>query len=117
MKKKERQSIILSYLKTIVQEGGSGNFVIFTDPDTNRFVQFAATKGEKVVLIDIPKQSLSKQETIRLVDYFGALIQPTDYSYQAEMSVDQGAICAEKIFRDVYQLPDKYSIEIKINLE
>ncbi len=118
MRKKERHSIFRTYLKTILQEGGSGNFVVFTDLETNKFVQFAATKGEKVVLIDIPKQSLSKEEVNRLNDYFGALLgEPTDYAYQAEVSVEQGAICAEKIFRDVYQLHERYSIETKINLE
>lgn len=117
MRKKERYSVFRSYLKTILEDGGSGNFVIFTDPKTNKFVQFAASKGDKIVLIDIPMQSLSKEETNRLEYHFGALLGPTDYAYQGEVSVEQGAICAEKIFRDVYQLSERYSIETKITLE
>ncbi len=117
LRKKERHSIILSYLNTILQEGGSGNFVIFTDPETHKLVQFAATKGDKVVLFDIPMQSLSIEETNRLEDHFGPLLAVTDYAYQGEVSPEQGAICAEKIFRDVYQLPDRYSIETEITLE
>jgi hypothetical protein len=117
MRKNQRLEIYNSYLQTILSEGGSGNFVIFTDPISEKFVQFVAEKGDRLVLIDIAKVALSKDETKRLKDFFGALFESFEYSYQAEVTPEQGAKCAEKFFRDVYLLPDSYNIETKLNLK
>jgi hypothetical protein len=117
MRKNQRLEIYNSYLQTILSEGGSGNFVIFTDPISEKFVQFVAEKGDRLVLIDIAKVALSKDETKRLKDFFGALFESFEYSYQAEVTPEQGAKCVEKFFRDVYLLPDSYNIETKLNLK
>ncbi|MFX0170676.1 MAG: hypothetical protein ACFE9L_02020 [Candidatus Hodarchaeota archaeon] len=107
----------MSYIQTILSEGGSGNFVIFSDPISEKFIQFVAEKWDCLVLIDIPKVMLSIDETKRLKDLFGALFESIEHSYQAEVTPQQGVKCAEKIFRDVFYLPDSYSIEAKLNLE
>ncbi|MFX0183645.1 MAG: hypothetical protein ACFE95_11235 [Candidatus Hodarchaeota archaeon] len=117
MRKNQRLEIYQTYLHTILSEGGSGNFVIFTDPISERSVQFIAEKWDRLVVIDIPKVALSKDETKRLKDFFGVLFESIEYTYQAEVTPEQGAKCAEKIFRDVYLLPDSYNIEAKLNLE
>jgi hypothetical protein len=117
MRKNQRHKLFLSYLQTIVSEGGSGNFVVFSDPISEKFVQIVAEKWDRLVIIDIPKVALSNDETKRLNDIFGALFTSTEHSFQAEVSLEQGAKCAEKIFRDVFLLPDSYNLETRLNLE
>ena len=100
----------------MLSEGGPGNFVIFSDPISNKFVQFVSEKSDRVVIIDIPKVALSKDEIKRFKDFFDALFISIEYSYQAEVSLNQGVMSTEKIFRDVYLLSDSYNIETKLNL-
>lgn len=116
MRKNQRHELFLSYLQTILSEGGSGNFVIFNDPISEKFVQFVAERGDRLMIIDIPKITLSNDETMRLKAIFGALFTSTASSFQAEVSLEQGAKCTEKIFRDVFLLPDTYNVETKLNL-
>jgi len=117
MRKNERLEIFRSYLKSLIYEGGENNFVIFTDIQTNKFVQFAGSNGERLIILDIPMQSVSKDEENLLNSIFEALIEPMDNSFQALVTPDQGARVAEKVFRDVFLLPDTYNIEVEIKLE
>ena len=108
--------IIRTYLNTILYEGGSSNIAIFTDLETKRFVQFIGERGDKLLLLDIPKAELNSEEEQRLHDIFNALLEPTVYAYQAQVTVEQGVKVAEKVFRDVFLLPDSYNIECELNL-
>jgi hypothetical protein len=91
--------------------------VIFTDPDSAKFVQFIGEKGDKLLLIDIPKVELNPEEERRLKEIFSALFESTEYAYQAEVTPDQGVKVTEKIFRDVFLVPDTYNIKTEIKLE
>jgi hypothetical protein len=117
MRKQKRLEIIRTYLNTIINEGGSSNIVIFTDPETKKFVQFIGERGDRLLILDIPNVELSVNEERRLKDIFIALLEPTEYAYQAQVTLDQGVKVTEKIFRDVFLVPDTYNIETEINLE
>ncbi|MFX0087711.1 MAG: hypothetical protein ACFFAU_18820 [Candidatus Hodarchaeota archaeon] len=117
MKKQQRLDIIHSCLNKILNEGGSANLVIFTDPDSTKFVQFIGKRGGRLLLIDIPKVELKADEERRLNEIFSPLLEPTEYTYQAQVTPDQGVKVTEKIFRGVFLSPDTYNIGTEINLK
>ncbi len=117
MRKQKRLDIFRTYLNTIINEGGSSNIVIFTDPETKKFVQFVGERGDRLLILDLPNVELSVNEERRLKDIFIALLEPTEYAYQAQVTLDQGVKVTEKIFRDVFLVPDTYNIETEIKLE
>ncbi len=117
MRKQQRLEIIHSCLNKILNEGGSFNFVVFTDPDSNKFLQFIGEKGDRLLLIDMPKVELRADEERRLNMIFSALFKPTEYAYQAQVTPDQGVKVTEKIFREVFLAPDTYNIETDIKLK
>jgi len=117
MRKQKRLDLIRTYLETILYEGKDGAFVIFTDPESEKFVQFAGDKDDRLLVIDVPEVELTKDERKRLVDIFGAMLESNDYAFQAQVTIDQAVKVSEKIFREVFLSPDVYNIEVKLNLE
>ena len=101
LRKKERKRIFQSYLETIIYEGGENNFVVFTETESKKFLQYAGSKGDRVVIIDIPKVALNSQEEKLLLETIVTL-EETDQSYQALVTPEQGVLIAEKIFLGEY---------------
>jgi hypothetical protein len=116
MRKSERKEIYSTYLNTLLTDGGSNNFVIFTDPLTKRFIQFAGSKGNRLVIIDLPKKSLLTKEEERLITIF-VLFEEMKYSFQCEVTPEQGVLIAEKVFLDVFEVSDDYTINAEITLD
>ena len=117
MRKQKRLDLIRTYLETILHEGESGAFVIFTDPESEKFVQFIGDRDDRLLLIDVPEVELAEDERKRLVDIFGAMLESNGYAFQAQVTIDQAVKVIEKIFREVFLAPDVYNIEVKLNLE
>ena len=116
MRKTERKEIYSTYLRTILDEGGPNNFVIFTEPLSKRFVQFAGSRGDRLVIVDIPKKQLSADEVERLNTIF-VLFEEMDYAFQCELTIEQGVLIAEKIFLDIFEVSNDYSINVDVNLD
>ena len=116
MRKNQRKEIFLSYLTTILNEGGKNNFVIFTDIETKKFVQMAGSYGDRLLIIDIPKISLDNKEREALKRVF-VLFDEMENSFQGEVTPEQGALVTEKIFRDVFESSDSFNVETELHLE
>jgi len=116
LRKRQRLKIFQSFLETILFEGGRNNLLIFTDPNSEKCIQFAAAKGDKLLIIYLPKASFNKEETQRLIDRFRPLIEEFEESWKAEISIQQGPLIAESIFHDIFLLSDDYSFETEITL-
>ena len=116
MRKTERKQIYQSYLETLLKEGGENNFVIFTDIETKKFVQFVGSREDRLILVDIPKVALNKEETKALQRIF-VLFEELENSYQGQVTPEQGALVTEKLFRDVFLSLDSYNVETELHLE
>ena len=117
MRKQKRLELIRTYLETVLYEGKDGNFVIFTDPESEKFVQFVGDNDDRLLLIDVPEGELAKNERKRLVDIFGAMLESNEIAFQAQVTIDQAVKVCEKIFREVFLASDVYNLDIKLNLE
>ena len=117
MRKQKRLDLIRTYLETVLYKGKDGTFVIFTDPESEKFIQFVGDNDDRLLLIDVPEVELTKDERKRLVDIFGAMLESNDYAFQAQVTIDQAVKVSEKIFREVFLAPDVYNIEVKLDLE
>ena len=116
MRKKERKRIFLSYLETLVYEGGTNNIVVFTETVSKKFLQFVGSKSDRLINLDIPKAALDIKELKLLLETI-VILEEIDVSYQVLVSPEQGALIAEKIFLDVFCVSDAYSIESELHLE
>jgi len=120
MTRDSRISEIKTALATLVKEGDpESSFIIFENPQTEKFVQFAFL-GEGL-LCDIPLQELSKEEENVIKSMMGD--KATDartgelISYQKWFSVielDKAAEFVETIFIKVFKLPEDYTIKTEI---
>ncbi|MHA2154333.1 MAG: hypothetical protein ACXABU_03260 [Candidatus Hodarchaeales archaeon] len=115
MRKNERKKIFQMYLEALIYEGGDNNIVIFSEISTKKFIQAAGTKGDRLVIIDLPKISLDSLERKNLTRIF-VLFEEMEQAYQGQATPEQGSLILEKIFREVYLLPDNYSLETELNL-
>ncbi|MBM4020055.1 MAG: hypothetical protein FJ288_17345 [Planctomycetes bacterium] len=59
-------------LDLIIRQGGEGSFVIFEEPCLRKFVQFAGSQTEGL-LLDLPSPALSEDEMTRARDFFREL--------------------------------------------
>jgi hypothetical protein len=59
MKQKERFQRIRKAFKKLIKDGKEGAFVIFANPKTSKFYQFAYEFEEKVFVCDIPLAELN----------------------------------------------------------
>ena len=121
MQKTQRQQLFRIYLETILSEGGEGNFLIFTEPKSEKFVQLIGSPISSRLILDIPKAELSSSEARRLMNQLGGIgledFEEYEYSYQAEVDIGGAIDSIEIIFLDVFNLPYSYSINCKLNLE
>jgi len=127
MKREERLEIFRCNLSKLVEEGDEGSFVIF-DVATGKFVQFVGSKEEGGWMIcDIPLQELSKDEEKRLLAIEEFLHSEgidaetgVKISYQAwfgKDDVEKAAEITERIFTEVFRLPDDYDVNVSLNLK
>ncbi len=116
MRKKERKRIFLSYLETLIYEGGTNNFVVFTETVSKKFLQFVGSKGDRLITLDIPKTALDVKELKLLLETI-VILEEIDVSYQVLVTPEQGVLIAEKTFIDVFLVSDAYSFETELHLE
>lgn len=118
--KDERLKTFRENLLKITQAGRFGNFVIFEETTTKRFVQFAGEKGRGNVLCNIPiggLNKLSENETYKLVKVGFPKTGGKFETCQKSMEVEEAVELTEKIFRDVFNFPLDYEIRVTLNLE
>ena len=116
MRKQERKRIYQSYLETLIYEGGTNNFVIFTETTSKKFLQFVGSIGDRMVMLDVPFVALNKNEMKLLLETI-VILEKADVSYQVLVTPEQGALIAEKIFLDVLFVSHSYSFETELTLE
>ena len=99
-------------------------FVIFTNPETDKFVQFAYEFEEKVFVCDIPLAELSKSEEAKIRLLFGEYCnrdietgERISFQEVFELDVINAMIqLVEKIFTKVFGLGKSYEIGIELKL-
>ena len=110
-----------------MKEGNEGSFVVF-DATAEKFVQFACSKEEELLICDIPLQELSKDEEKRLIEieeFSGGegsedVKTGEQISYQAifdKGDIERAADLTERIFIRVFGLPHDYDVSVALNLE
>jgi len=114
----KRISDMEKVLTNLVRED-KGTFVIFENPPSEKFVQFAILEEE--MICDIPLQELSNEEENRITSFMeiGATDARTGepISYQKSFgknATGKAAEFAETLFLEVFRLPKSYTMETKI---
>lgn len=69
-----------------------------------------------MVMLDVPFVALDKNEKKMLLETI-VILEEADVSYQVLVTPEQGALIAEKIFLDVFSVPDSYSFDTELTLE
>ena len=123
---------IAAALEALSQRSNDDAFVILLDLRTERFVQFSGGAGREL-LLDLPSQTLDRDETLRAAVYFRELgLELEDYevydrpggrvvgrqrSFQRELGKDVEAATemALQIFQRVYLLPREFELVIEEN--
>ena len=132
--KPDNQTRITNALTALLQRRNSDAFVILEEKSTGKFVQFAGS-SEEPLLLDLPFQALTKQEikkAISALKEFGAG-SPQEYdvytdenmetvagrqtSLQAYFGQDtyRAAQASMTIFEQVYGLPRNFALNIEEN--
>jgi len=120
-------------LRKLLQRTNEDAFVIIEEPSSHKFVQFAASVRDPL-LLDLPMQALSKEEALRAEKLFTSLgaggrqestlydrngkAVGTQVSYQMFLGQDTeaAATVAMRIFREVYRIrPDRGEFTITEN--
>ena len=93
--------------------------VIFENPPSGKFVQFAVQSGEGLMWVDIPVQELSQEQYNWLLPHMMPM-HSTDgelLSLQKEVNTRHTQYAAEYtewVFTKIFRLPDTYSVEVSI---
>ncbi|MHA1653930.1 MAG: hypothetical protein ACTSYX_03005 [Candidatus Thorarchaeota archaeon] len=117
MDRETRLELIRTTLDDMIRgEGRQASFVVFEDPEREKFVQFAFVGGDLVC--DIPIDELSELEEERV----GALPEISTsesngnvVAYQRWFSpdeLDEAAQFTEFLFVDVFQMPPGYTLRV-----
>lgn len=93
--------------------------VIFEDPVSNKFVQFAVSVPEKTLVIDIPMTIVSQQEHEWLRPHMEIMadVNGVHVSFQKLIStvqVEYAAQYTEWIFTKIFLLSPGFDVEVKI---
>ena len=100
-----------------------GSFLIFENIETGKFVQFTASSKAKQLLLDIPikKQGFSKgqQDTLsHLIEFDNDSVElfPGDDPFQVSFinKTDYAVRIVDRIFIEVFNLPNDYKLNITI---
>lgn len=122
MNKKERALKIREAFNKLIKEGKEGAFVVFSNTETDKFVQFAYDCEGMVFVCDIPLAELSKSEEEKIRLFLGeycVINEETNekISYQEVFELDViNALTnlIEKIFTTAFGLGVSYEIESEI---
>jgi hypothetical protein len=93
-----------------------GAFVIFEEARAGKFVQFAGSRSEPL-LLDLPLQALSPNElprAFRLLAAYGALPPGEGEGFNLELGSDvaRAAEIARRIFQEVYLLSADFDLKV-----
>jgi hypothetical protein len=104
-----------------------GSFVVFEDRLSKKFVQFAGSRWERL-LLDLPTQPLDPDEMRRASAFFakrgvqlhtwtvegpdGERREQSSFQLELGADVERAAKLALGVFREVYHLPPDFSLEI-----
>ena len=93
--------------------------VIFEDPSSKKFVQFAVQAGEGLMWVDIPVQELSQEQFNWLLPHMEKMHDSTGelLSLQKEVKTALAQYAAEYtewVFTKIFKLPDTHSVTAEI---
>ena len=117
MNSSERNKIYSEKLPKLTLEGGDFNYVIFSDKETEKFVQFYSNKGSSSVYVDIPYLSVEKDETERLLQLPDVKFKKENEAYVAGFTVEEGIAFVDIIFLKVFLLSDDFKLETELVLD
>ncbi|MHA1911665.1 MAG: hypothetical protein ACTSYA_08215 [Candidatus Kariarchaeaceae archaeon] len=117
MNSSERNKIYSKKLPKLVLEGGDFNYVIFSDKETEKFVQFYSNKGSSNVYIDIPYLSIDEDEIERLLQLPDVTFKKENEAYVAGFTVEEGIAFVDHIFLKVFLLQDDFKLEVELVLD
>lgn len=127
----DNRATIAAELRSLLGRENEDAFVIFEDAGSGKFVQFAGTATEPL-LLDLPEQTLSEAEFYRAVAFFrrlgvvgderdlldepGGSAVGRQFSFNANpATVEEAADLALGVFREVYGLPDDFELTVTAN--
>ena len=108
-------------LKDLLSRENEDAFVIFSDKQTGRFVQFAGSSHENL-LLDLPIQSLLKQELkqiLYILKQYGDFEEGVETQFSLNIDFDKNHITAAKVALDimcqVFELSKDFELEADID--
>jgi hypothetical protein len=109
------EHLIADALRDLLAGTTDGAFVVVEDPDTGKFMQFAGSSDEPLVL-DLPRQAMTTEEVTRAERLFAESdkVNSEDGSFQIEFGRDAStaAKLALRVFHDVYLINDSSKLRI-----
>lgn len=93
--------------------------VIFEDPASGRYVQFAVSAPEKTLILDIPLISISQKEYESLQPHMDIIndIDGNPLSFQKIIStvqIDYAAQYVEWVFTKIFLLPNTHEVTTQV---
>ncbi|MEZ5944231.1 MAG: hypothetical protein R3C18_22810 [Planctomycetaceae bacterium] len=124
----DQKSVIAAALSWLGTQTDDNPFVIIQHAETRKFVQFAGSARE-TLLLDLPYQTLSEPEFYRAVKMFRELgisgeehdtydrpdgnVVGQQFTFNMAFdSVDEAALTAQRVFREIYEYPADCPLEI-----
>jgi len=113
----QRHRLFTSNIERAVSD--NEEIVVFEDPDSGKFVQFAIFASEKTLIVDIPLNRLSSQEYGWLSQHMEVMTGSNDepISFQKSIStvqIDYAAQYTEWIFTRIFLLPNTFTVHAKV---
>ncbi|MEX2670713.1 MAG: hypothetical protein WD294_01245 [Phycisphaeraceae bacterium] len=121
------QSQFTAMLQTLLDQP-PGAFIVIEHPETQKFVQFAGSRTEGL-LLDLPTHTLTTDETERarrLLQPRGATElqlgddgkdQPSTFQLQFNRDAQAAAQLCRDIFQDIYQYPPDRLLRVSITID
>jgi hypothetical protein len=117
MQSDERKNIYSDNFPKLILEGGDFNYVIFSDKETEKFVQFYANKGAKGIHVDIPYLAIEEDETGRLLQLHEIKFKKENDSYVSSFTIEEAIDFVDILFLNVFLLPEDFRLEIELVLD
>ncbi len=93
----DNRSRILTALERLMRDEDDGAFVIFEEKATRKFVQFAGSAHEEL-LLDLPFATLDENEITRAISYFETMGVRDEDPYEPVAS-DEDSIRRQRVFQ------------------
>ena len=117
MNSSERKEIYSENLPKLIFDGGDFNFIIFSDKETEKYVQFHSNKGAKSIYVDIPYLAIEEDETERLLQLSDVKFKKENEAYVAGFTIEEGVEFVDQLFLKVFLLPEDFQVEIELVLD